>query len=175
MIFVTTGISGAPFDRLLLAIDGIDTDDELVVQHGPSQVRPAGATCVPFLPFSRLNELTAASTTLITHAGAGSVLVALTHGKRPIVVPRLPEFAEVVDNHQLIFGRHLARSGLVTLIEDPADLPQALAEETMSALPRNGDGSSLVQELSSYLHLLRAGPSSADESGAGLSDSLQGT
>ena len=155
MILVTTGISGAPFDRLLRALDEIETDEELVVQHGPSHIRPMGATCISFLPFSRLSELIAASSTVITHAGAGSILISLSHGKRPIVVPRLPEYSEVVDDHQLVFARHLAQAGLATLAERPRDLGRILAAHPQTELRRNGTQSGLVEDLSVYLHSLR--------------------
>lgn len=155
MIFVTTGISGAPFDRLLRALDNIETEEELVVQHGPSQVRPAGATCISFLPFSKLSELIASASTVITHAGAGSTLTALSHGKRPIVVPRLPQYSEVVDDHQLVFGRQLAQAGLATLAEEPQDLAQIMAAHPQTELQVDGRQSELVKDLSVYLRSLR--------------------
>jgi UDP-N-acetylglucosamine transferase subunit ALG13 len=155
MILVTTGISGAPFDRLLHAVDSIGTDEELVIQHGPSRVRPAGATCVSFLPFDELSALIGRASTVITHAGAGSVLIALTQGKRPIVVPRLPQYGELVDDHQLVFARHLAASGLATLVERPEDLARTLAAQPERELRRDGGNSSLVDELSVYLKSIR--------------------
>jgi UDP-N-acetylglucosamine transferase subunit ALG13 len=164
MIFVTVGTNGAPFDRLLRALDDIGASEELIVQHGPSQVRPRGAKCIPFLPFSSLSDLIASASTVITHAGAGSILIALAHGKRPIVVPRLPEFSEVVDNHQLVLARHLARSELVILAEDPSRLSQVLAAGPRTDLQRNGQSSGLVQELSVYLRSLQldSAPTEAD-------------
>jgi UDP-N-acetylglucosamine transferase subunit ALG13 len=156
MILVTTGISGAPFDRLLHALEQIQTDESIFVQHGPSRVRPTGATCAAFLPFGRLNELVAASSTVITHAGAGSVLVALAHGKRPIVVPRLPQYSEVVDDHQLVFARHLAQTNVVTLVEDLSGLQRAVAGNAPTQPDQAAHESALVRELYMYLHSLRA-------------------
>jgi UDP-N-acetylglucosamine transferase subunit ALG13 len=152
MILVTTGISGAPFDRLLRVVELIETEEEVVVQHGPSQLRPPGATCLAFLPFDELNEYVESASTVITHAGAGSVLVTLTHGKRPLVVPRRPEHAEVVDDHQVVFARHLARAGLVHLAEDPDDLPPLVASRPATTFTAAERDSPLVRELSSYLH-----------------------
>jgi UDP-N-acetylglucosamine transferase subunit ALG13 len=63
---------------------------------------------------------------VVTHAGVGSVLVALANGKRPIVLPRLKKFGEAVDDHQLELGRRFAAAGLVTLVEDPDQLGEAL-------------------------------------------------
>ena len=151
MILVTTGISGAPFDRLLAAVDKIDANEEIVVQHGPSLIRPARAACHTFLPFDRLSTLVAEANFVVTHAGAGSVLVALAHNKRPVVVPRRPEFAEVVDDHQVVFARHLAESGLAILAEDPVELPELLASRPETELQSNGHRAVLTEELASYL------------------------
>ncbi len=156
MILVTTGISGAPFDRLLEVLDRLPTSEPMVVQHGPSSIRPAGATCHTFLPFDALSDLVAEAETVVTHAGAGSVLVALANGKRPVVVPRRPEFAEVVDDHQVVFARHLADSRLAVLVEDPAELPQVLAAGPPGALHSNGHRPGLTEELSDYLRSLVA-------------------
>ena len=68
MIFVTTGTC-EPFDRLLHAVDAASIDEELVVQHGFSPVRPHGARCVEFLPFAELVELVREARVVVTHAG----------------------------------------------------------------------------------------------------------
>jgi UDP-N-acetylglucosamine transferase subunit ALG13 len=127
MIFVTVGTNEAAFDRLLRHLDGIAADEELVVQHGASAVRPPGATCRDFLPFDELAALMRRARVVVTHAGVGSIVAALTNGKRPVVVPRLARFGEAVDDHQVPLARRLAGSGLVTLVEDPAELPGALS------------------------------------------------
>jgi UDP-N-acetylglucosamine transferase subunit ALG13 len=154
VIFVTVGTNEAPFDRLLNAVALIDTDEELLVQHGASRVRPtnANATCLDFMSFEELVEHVRRARIVVTHAGVGSVLVSLTHGKCPIVVPRLHEFGEAVDDHQLFFARRFAETGLVTLVEDPAALPGALDGTASAPAPSASVGSSsLTAELRSYL------------------------
>jgi UDP-N-acetylglucosamine transferase subunit ALG13 len=126
MIFVTIGTS-EPFDRLMSALDELDLDDELYVQLGRSSVRPRQATCVDFMSYDEVVERVASARAVVMHAGAGSVLVALAHGKRPVVVPRLRRYGEAVDDHQVAFGRRLARAGLVDYVDDPTDLGRALA------------------------------------------------
>jgi UDP-N-acetylglucosamine transferase subunit ALG13 len=66
---------------------------------------------------------------IVTHAGVGSVMVALANSKRPIVVPRRRSFGEAVDDHQLQLGRRFADAGLVTLVETPDGLGNALMHE----------------------------------------------
>ncbi len=101
MILVTTGTNAPAFDRLLRAVEHFDNGESLVVQHGPSKLRPPGATCVDYLAFDQFVELVREARVVITHAGVGSILITLMNGKRPIVVPRLARFGEHVDDHQV--------------------------------------------------------------------------
>ena len=128
MILVTVGTNEARFDRLLEALDGLGEREELLVQHGPSPVRPSGAHCVEFLPFDELTAEMRRARVVVTHAGVGSIMVALANRKRPVVVPRLKAYGEAVDDHQLQLGRRFSGVGLVTLVEDPRDLAAALVD-----------------------------------------------
>lgn len=157
MILVTIGTHETPFDRLIRAVAPLVELDELVVQHGSSDVRVAGATCVDFLPFTELSELVGSARAVVTHAGAGSVLVALAAGKQPVVMPRLYAFGEAVDDHQLVFACHLSDAGLVTLVEDPAEM-KATVERTSAAGMTLRGAAALTADLSLYL---RASPGSA--------------
>ena len=150
MILVTVGASQFPFDRLVKAAGTLATMDELLVQHGPSQVRPRGATCLDFLPFDRLVEQVQLATSVVTHGGVGSILVALANGKRPVVVPRRKAFHEAVDDHQVECAARFAEAGLVEVVDDPVELGAALAATRTHSGAVLG-GSSLETELHDYL------------------------
>lgn len=149
MIFATTGTC-EPFDRLLQAFDTVELDEELVVQHGISPVRPRGARCVDFLAYEELVELVRSARVVVTHGGVGSVLTALANGKRPIVVPRRAERGEAIDDHQLEFVRKLATTGVIDLVEDPAELGARLAGAHDGSV-RVAPDARLVSELRAYL------------------------
>jgi UDP-N-acetylglucosamine transferase subunit ALG13 len=149
MIFATTGTC-EPFDRLLQAFDNMELDEELVVQHGISPVRPRGARCVDFLAYSELVELVRASRVVVTHGGVGSVLTALANGKRPIVIPRLAACGEAIDDHQLEFVRKLAEAGVIDLVEDTAELGVRLGTAQVEPA-RVAPDARLVSELRDYL------------------------
>lgn len=158
MILVTTGTNGAPFDRLLRGVDGLDAREALVVQHGPSGVRPHGASCAAYLPFDVLVSCVRRARAVVTHAGAGSVVVALANGRRPFVVPRLARYGEAVDDHQVGFARRLADAGLVALVNEPERLPALLSEpEAEPADPELPGAGPLVYELAAYLQTVVAG------------------
>ena len=128
MIFVSVGTHEAPFDRLLRAVGELRLDEELVVQFGPSAVRCERATTeFDYLPFEQMVELVRRARVVVTHAGVGSVMLALSNDKRPVVMARLRAFDEHVDDHQLELARRLADAGLVDLVGDAADLADAVA------------------------------------------------
>lgn len=151
MILVTVGTNETRFDRLLLALGGLGSAEELVVQHGPSPVRPAGARCVDYLSFDELTAEMRRARVVITHAGVGSTIASLLNGKRPVVVPRLARLGEAVDDHQVPFGRRLHDAGLVRFVEDPADLPAAVAADAGSEAVELRPNRRLVAELRSFL------------------------
>ena len=151
MIFVTVGTNEARFDRLLKALEGLPQDSDLFVQHGPSPVRPAGATCTDYLTFDEMAEKMQEAQTVVTHAGVGSVLTALLNGTRPIVVPRLHRFGEAVDDHQLEFGRRASEAGFVTLVEDTDMLAATIARQQQSPPPPPRPDDRLVADLRDFL------------------------
>jgi UDP-N-acetylglucosamine transferase subunit ALG13 len=149
VILVTIGTSD-PFDRLLAAVGNLRSTEEIVAQCGASTVRPHNARCVDFLAFDELTELMAAARIVVTHAGAGSVMTALAAGKLPIAVPRLRRHGEAVDDHQLEFGRRLDSAGLLTLVEDPAELGKAIGAARIGGLERHADGA-LARDIRGFI------------------------
>jgi len=154
MIFVSVGTHEAPFDRLLRTVYELGLDEEIVVQHGPSSVRSELALEAEYLSFDEVVDYIRAARAVVTHAGVGSVMVALANGKRPIVMPRLHSFDEHVDDHQLELARRLEANGLVTVVESPAAMAEALAQATESAGGMTGMpwlGSDLGEYLATHL------------------------
>lgn len=150
MIVVSVGTNEARFDRLLEWVGSARVDEDLVVQHGPSPVRPAGARCVEFMPFEELTDHIARSRVFVTHAGVGSIMVALAAGRRPVVVPRLHEFREAVDDHQLPLAHRLGAVGLVTLAESSSALQEALLLNDHEVRTTTS-GTALARDLRGYL------------------------
>ena len=150
MIFVTLGTQEFQFDRLLRALDGLPGDEELVVQGGRSTFRPARAVWHDYLSFGETVEHVRRARVVVCHAGVGSVMTALEEGRRPVVVPRLREHGEAVDDHQLPFARRLASTGAVLLVEDLDALPEALAGPEPRSAGRRG-GQRLALDLKAYL------------------------
>jgi beta-1,4-N-acetylglucosaminyltransferase len=153
VIFVTLGTQEFQFDRLLHALDALPGDEELVIQCGRASFRPARAEWHDHLGFEELLDGIRRARVVVCHAGVGSVLTALEERRRPVVVPRLHQFGEAVDDHQVPFARRLAATGAVLLVEDLDELPAALAAQEPSAASRLG-GHALALDVKGYLESL---------------------
>jgi UDP-N-acetylglucosamine transferase subunit ALG13 len=153
VIFFSTGTNEQPFDRLVQAAATMDVGEDLFVQHGSSRVPPGTGRWEAFLSFDAMREAMLAARAVVVHAGVGSILLAHQCGRRPIVVPRRHHLGEAVDDHQLALARRLHAVGVVTLVEDTADLPDALeVPMALEALPA-GDADGLVLQVRDFLNL----------------------
>jgi UDP-N-acetylglucosamine transferase subunit ALG13 len=150
MIFVSVGTQETPFDRLLRTVFDLSLDEELVVQHGPSLVRSANAVQVDFLAFDEVVAYIRRARSVVTHAGVGSVMLALANGKRPIVMARRRRYGESVDDHQIELARRMDAHGLATSVDDAAALSVALASGVEGA-DQAGDVPWLGRDLGDYL------------------------
>ena len=105
MIFVTVGTQKFQFNRLFEKIDEL-IDSKIVTepvfaQIGNSDYKPRNFEYVNFLQPIEFEDAIEKSDVLITHSGVATIVKGLYKKKIVIVVPRLKEFGEHVDNHQV--------------------------------------------------------------------------
>ena len=126
MILLTVGTEKFSFHRLVEAFDGLAAGSlagrECFAQIGSSTSEPRHCGSETLVPFERMRELVRGAELVISHAGAGSTLLCLELGVRPILVPRLAAHGEHVDDHQRLFAERLADEGLVDCVTDLAQL-----------------------------------------------------
>jgi UDP-N-acetylglucosamine transferase subunit ALG13 len=126
VIFATVGSTQIPFERFIRALDVLP-GDRLFVQHGPVSPPPRAARSKAFMQFPEVVEGMDEAEVVVCHAGAGSILCALRVGHVPVVVPRLRQFAETVDDHQVELARALAAEGKVVCVEEIDELGEIVA------------------------------------------------
>jgi len=158
VIFVITGTNGPPFDRLMRAVETLDADEEILVQPGPSAIRPVNARCTPYFSLQETVEHIKNARLVVSHGGVGSVLNCLANGKRPLVVPRRSCYGEVTDDHQIPFGRRLDREGLVVFVPRPEELAEAIRSQVDADPVTIGAGEALVDDLRLYVQRIRPRP-----------------
>ena len=155
MIFITVGTNETPFDRLVEAAAALPGDEPLFVQHGSSQVAHGRGEWRAFLSFEEMEAAMREARVVVTHAGVGSILLALKCGRHPLVMPRRGARGEAVDDHQLVLARRLAESGAVTVVESAEELHAAVATAgapVRKVTPlRPSAAAGLAQELQAYL------------------------
>lgn len=131
MIFVTIGASEFQFNRMLRWVDRAIQDlalprEKVFFQIGRSDYLPVSGDYTDYLDSRGLEKRIQEADCVICHAGVGTILISLVNGKKPIAIPRMKEYAETVDNHQVIFVKHLAANNLVVYPRNDHDLNIAL-------------------------------------------------
>jgi len=130
LIFVTVGTHEQNFNRLIKEIDGLKRqniiNDEVFIQTGFSDYTPKYCESKSIISFEEMEEYTKKARIIITHGGPGSIFLPIQMGKKPIVVPRNPEFDEHVDSHQIQFAQRMYNSNRVDLVLDIKDLKDCI-------------------------------------------------
>lgn len=128
-IVETVGSDHHPFDRLIGWTDSWAashlSDIELSVQHGTARA-PLHGEATAYLPHPTLMRLMEGADVVVTQGGPMGIVETRRMGLKPIVVPRLKAFGEVVDDHQVDLCRRLADRGDIWLAEDERALHAAL-------------------------------------------------
>ncbi len=155
MILLTVGTEKFSFHRLVEAFDALAAPGgplagrERFAQIGSSSHVPRHVPHERLVPFERMRALIAGAELVISHAGAGSTLLCLELGQRPLLVPRQRRHGEHVDDHQVGFAERLTQAGRVGLLRDPAELGAAI-EAALAAARGQRSGPRAV-ELAAYL------------------------
>lgn len=106
LILVTTGTSEYRFTRLFDIINefcknGVLKGKDVIVQTGEDKYESKYFKSFSMISNEEFNKLVDQAEFIISHAGTGSVVPALKKNKKVIIFPRLHEFNEHIDNHQL--------------------------------------------------------------------------
>jgi len=127
-IFVATGT--AEFPRLIEKMDEIAgiIDDKVIMQMGRTKVKPKNSEYFTFVSNEKFTEYIKNAKLVVSHAGAGTLISAIHLGKPVIAVPRLREFGENVDNHQLQLSSYLEKVGLVKIAHSPEEILRLIQE-----------------------------------------------
>jgi UDP-N-acetylglucosamine transferase subunit ALG13 len=135
-VVVFMGTDHHPFARLVEWVDrwaAAHPDIPCFIQHGPAPA-PHHAKGTAYVSIDELRSTVSTADVIVGHAGPGTILDALEAGLMPIVLPRLARLGEVVDDHQVAFGRLMHEHGRAVCVEDE----QALAAAIDHALAHPG-------------------------------------
>ena len=132
MILVMLGTQNNSFHRLLEEvqknIDNGNITEDVVVQKGYTKFESKDMTIYDQLPQEDILKLIDDSSFVITHGGVGSIITAITKGKKVIAVPRLKVYKEHVNDHQLDIIKSFGEMGYIIGLNGVEELPQALKQ-----------------------------------------------
>lgn len=120
MITVTLGTIPYPFDRSIVwlksLLDSSVINEPVFLQHGNSNIdlledHPL-VTSMSVIHQDELQSIIDQSRLVISHAGQGSTRMLAARRVRFVLLPRLAEFHEHVDDHQLMFARSVRSRGV---------------------------------------------------------------
>ena len=110
---VTVGTMRFGFHRLLSRLAQLlGPEVEVLWQTGGTDVSDLPIAGRPEVAPRELEAAIAQADLVVAHAGVGSALAALEAGHCPVLVPRLHEAGEHVDDHQRLIASDLHRRGL---------------------------------------------------------------
>ena len=126
MIFISVGTQKFSMNRLFEIIDTLieqgEIDDDVFAQIGYSEYVPRFYKFNRFVDNSTFDKKIRECTLFITHGGVGNIITALKLKKQIIVFPRLSEFGEHVDDHQLQIAEAFETQGYVLVCEKKDEL-----------------------------------------------------
>ena len=132
MILVTLGTQDRSFKRLLEAIqkqiDNGNIKDKVIVQAGHTEFVSKDMEIFDLIDRDKFSELISECDLLITHGGVGSILTGLNNNKKVIAAPRLKEYNEHQNNHQLEIIEKFSNSGLIVPLYDFDSLDKVLKD-----------------------------------------------
>lgn len=128
VIFVTVGTHDQSFERLLAAMDELasEYDESVVAQVGHSEYEPERMEWFDFVSESEINDYYQDASVVVGHAGAGTILTALSYEKPLILMPRLEEEGEHLDDHQLELTDALRERNGIFVADTVGDLQGAI-------------------------------------------------
>lgn len=141
MIFVTVGTE-LPFDRLVREVDawaGEHARTDVFAQIGRTSWRPRFIQFSEFLDPPEFNRRFASASTIVAHAGMGTILSALRFEKPILVMPRRLSLGEHRNDHQLATVKSLLELGKINVALDERELRLQLSHlDQLQARDRTG-------------------------------------
>ncbi len=136
-VVVTVGTTDRCFRRLIARlVEILPAEAEVLWQTGHSRVDDLGIDARRLVPEDELVAAVAEADVVVSHAGAGSLALALAAGTCPVFVPRRAAAGEQIDDHQVELAEWAADRGLAVAAEadlvELSDLRRAAARRIVA-------------------------------------------
>lgn len=124
------GTQNNSFHRLLEEVDRLieigRINEDVIVQAGYTKYESDNMKIIDFVSDDEIEKIEQQADLIITHGGVGSIIGSIEKGKKVIAVPRLKQYGEHVNDHQLDIVESFDKLGYIIGIEDVSQLGEAL-------------------------------------------------
>lgn len=156
MILVLLGTQNNSFSRLLEEIEKCinekKIEEEVIVQAGYTNFTSNNMKIFDFISKNQMYELMLKARIIISHGGVGSILTGVKLGKKVIAAPRLKEYGEHVNDHQLQIVKNFDSKGFIIGLYDINNLEQALKKiESFSPKKFESNTQNIINIISDYI------------------------
>lgn len=157
LIFVTLGSQKFQFNRLLIEIDRLVEDniitEKVFAQIGYSDYQPKNYEYKKFLDRDEFKGLMDKCDKVITHGGTGAIVGAVKGRKKVIAVPRLSQYGEHVDDHQLQIVEQFREMNLIISVNEIDEIEkslQILSDTEFKTYESNTQN--IIDEIEQFIH-----------------------
>ncbi|MGL6199653.1 MAG: PssE/Cps14G family polysaccharide biosynthesis glycosyltransferase [Lachnospiraceae bacterium] len=163
MIFVIVGSQKFQFDRLLKKVDSLIVqgiiNEDVYAQIGASCYIPQNYVYDRFLDQFKFAEKIEECDMVITHGGTGAIINALEHNKKVIAVPRLSQYGEHVDDHQVELLEQFGSHKLICYCRDVKELGQCVKDIKQMSFERyESNTKAYIYDIQEYLSRVEKPP-----------------
>lgn len=132
MIFVILGSQKFQFNRVLQYLDKLieegSINEDVFAQIGHSSYLPKLYNFERFLDRADFLKKIEEAEIIVTHSGTGAIVSSLKACKKVITMPRLKEYDEHVDNHQLQIAQMFEDKKYLLVVKNIVELREAISQ-----------------------------------------------
>lgn len=130
MVFVTVGTQDKEFRRIFEMVEEQinlgNITDEVIAQTGCTKFESDKMKVYNLMQKNEYMECMKNATIVIAHAGVGSIIDGLKLNKKLIVIPRLKEYGEHVNDHQLQILETFEKRGHILAVRNSNEFSEVL-------------------------------------------------
>lgn len=158
MIFLTVGTQ-FPFDRLVKTVDEFvgnnGLNEQIFAQIGDSTYQPQNFKTVASLDKNLFDKYLREASCIISHAGMGTIAMALEHQKPLLVLPRRKIYGEVVNDHQVAIAKKFEQLGHLLVAYETEQIPEKLEQlKTFVPCRRQAQPQAVAERIARFLREL---------------------
>lgn len=157
MIFVVLGTQDKQFLRLIKKVEELKEKgiikQKVIVQAGNTKYETKELEVLSLISIKQFNEYIQKSDYIITHGGVGTILDSLKQNKKIISVPRLQEYGEHENNHQLEIINEFSKLGYLVGCEDINDLEEKIVNlEKFKSTKYYGNNDKMIEIIKKFIN-----------------------